>query len=59
MLSGATWCFESIGLVHSVIGGGRDVVCDNRWQHDQVPMQAWPSLGGVLRAEMHWTCIDG
>ena len=38
MFSGATWYFESIGLVHSVIGGGLDTVCDNRWQHDQVPL---------------------
>ena len=38
MLSGATWYFEIIiGLVHAVIGGGRDVACDNRWQHDQLP----------------------
>ena len=37
MLSGATWCFESRCLVHAVIGGGRDVVSDNRWQHDQLP----------------------
>ena len=38
MLSGATWCFDSIGLVHSVIGEERDVVYDNKWQHDQVPL---------------------
>ena len=37
MLSWATWCFESIGLVRGVIGGGIDVVCDNRWQYDQLP----------------------
>ena len=37
MLSGATWYFESIGLIRDVIGGGRDVVCDDRWQHDQLP----------------------
>ena len=39
MLSRATWCFESIhvGLVCAVIGGGRDVVCDQMLQHDQLP----------------------
>ena len=31
-------CFQSIGLIHCVIGGGRDVAYDNKLQHDQVPL---------------------
>ena len=36
-VSGATWYFETIGLVRAVIGGGRYVVCDNKWQYDHLP----------------------
>ena len=50
MLSGATSCFESIGLVCAVIGGGRDVVCDNKCSMIDFPRQ---SIAAALRAEMH------
>ena len=56
MLYGATWCFETIGLAHAVIGEGSDVVCGNRWQYDQLPR-------GInyrcIEGRDVWVCIDG
>ena len=42
----------------AVIGYRNNVVCDNRWQHDQLPGPG-QSKSVALRAEMHGYALMG